>query len=270
MCIYRPNSRREGEFEWLNTLQGSQLESQGQKTFKKKNQTAPTSPHVVWEGFKKNYPRSSKNKLQHIQLSDTNGTSNGTGFYGQMKQRNELFSSKHSIWVWCSRTKSTPCVQWHTLLYCWCCGAIFLLEVLDILFRCMASWILSNIKEINKWLTVRNLIMGHVWIFQPDNNPNTNLKNITKMGHWAQNQASAMSIPVLWPEPCRTWVRWTEEKMLWIWRIWSDSGWRNGLWYLVMCSLTSSVLIEEHLERLKWKFQKVLNKRAQLIVANVY
>ncbi len=41
--------------------------------------------------------------------------------------------------------------------------------------------------------SVRNLIMGHVWIFQPDNNPNTNLKNNTKMGHWAQNQASAIS-----------------------------------------------------------------------------
>ncbi len=45
--------------------------------------------------------------------------------------------------------------------------------------------------------SVRNLIMGHVWIFQPDNNPNTNLENNTKMGHWAQNQASAMAIPVL-------------------------------------------------------------------------
>ncbi len=54
--------------------------------------------------------------------------------------------------------------------------------------------------------------MGHVWIFQPDNNPNTNLKNSTKMGHWAQNQASAMAIPVLWPEPYRKWVRWTEEE----------------------------------------------------------
>ncbi len=32
------------------------------------------------------------------------------------------------------------------------------------------------------------------------------------MGHWAQNQGSAMSIPVLWPEPCRKWERWTEEK----------------------------------------------------------
>ncbi len=62
------------------------VESRGQKTFKK-NLTAPTSPHVVWEGFKKNYPSSSKNKLQHIQSSDTTGSSNGTGFCGQMKQK---------------------------------------------------------------------------------------------------------------------------------------------------------------------------------------
>ncbi len=75
------------------------VESRGQKTLKN-CQTAPTSPHVVREGFKKNSPHSSKNKLQHIQLSDTTGTSNGTGFYGQMKLKNELFSSKHSRWVW--------------------------------------------------------------------------------------------------------------------------------------------------------------------------
>ncbi len=56
----------------------------GSEDLKKNCQTAPTSPHVVREGFKKNYPHSSKNYLQHIQLSDTTGTSNGTGFYGQM------------------------------------------------------------------------------------------------------------------------------------------------------------------------------------------
>ncbi len=65
--------------------------------------------------------------------------------------------------------------------------------------------------SISDWL-FSNLIMGHVWIFQPYNNPNTNLKNNTKMGHWAQNQASAMAIPVLWHEPYSKWVRWTEEK----------------------------------------------------------
>ncbi len=51
----------------------------------KKFQTAPTSPHVFWEGFKKKDPSSSKNNLQQIQLSDTTETSNGTGFYDQMK-----------------------------------------------------------------------------------------------------------------------------------------------------------------------------------------
>ncbi len=30
--------------------------------------------------------------------------------------------------------------------------------------------------------------MGHVWIFQTVHNPNTNLKNNTKMGHWAQTK----------------------------------------------------------------------------------
>ncbi len=43
VCLYRPNARWEGEFEWLKTLHGPQLriaetivESRGQKTFKKK------------------------------------------------------------------------------------------------------------------------------------------------------------------------------------------------------------------------------------------
>ncbi len=83
------------------------VESRGQKTLQKNCQTAPTSPHVVWEGFKKNSPHSPKNNLQHIQLSDTTGTSND--FYGQIKQKNWLFSSKHSRWVW--GIKRTPCVQ---------------------------------------------------------------------------------------------------------------------------------------------------------------
>jgi len=66
---------------------------------KKKDKTTSTSPHVVWESFKKNPPRSSKNKLQHIQWSDTTGSSNGTGFSGQMRQNKELFGSKHARWV---------------------------------------------------------------------------------------------------------------------------------------------------------------------------
>ncbi len=65
------------------------VESQGQKTLKQ-NQTAPTSPHAVWKGFKKKKNQekkmlSSKHNPQYIQLSDTTGTTNGTGFYGQIE-----------------------------------------------------------------------------------------------------------------------------------------------------------------------------------------
>ncbi len=81
------------EFEWLKTPRTTAgelqkiVESRGQKTLK----NCPTSPHVVWEGLEKNYPSSSKNNLQHIQLSDTTGTSNETGFYGQIKQQKKNF-----------------------------------------------------------------------------------------------------------------------------------------------------------------------------------
>ncbi len=78
------------------------------RNLKKPLKNIPNSPYITkcyFGGFqeKKNQDKkmlSSKNKLQHIQLSDTTGTSNGTGFYGQMKLNNELFGSKHSRWVW--------------------------------------------------------------------------------------------------------------------------------------------------------------------------
>ncbi len=72
----------------------------------------------------------------------------------------------------------------------------------------------KQIKNQQMTDSVRNLIMGHVWIFRPYNNPNTNHKNNTKIGPWAQNQAY-MVIPVLWPEPCRRWVNWREEAPSW-------------------------------------------------------
>ncbi len=91
---------------------------------------------LFWEGFKKKLPRSSKNKLQHIQLSDTTGTSNGTCFYKKM------------------------------------------------------SFLAANTQD------------G----FGEHGDKKYPMCTMSK------NQASAMAIPVLWPEPCRKWVRWTEEK----------------------------------------------------------
>ncbi len=45
---------------------------------------------------------------------------------------------------------------------------------------------------------------------------------------------------------------------LWIWRIWRDSGWRNGFWSLVRCSLTSSGIIGENSYTIlaNWGFKK--------------
>ncbi len=55
-------------------------------------QNIKSTPHVFWEGFKKKKSRKENalmlEQSQHIQLSDTTGTSNGTGFYGQMKLKN--------------------------------------------------------------------------------------------------------------------------------------------------------------------------------------
>ncbi len=42
---------------------------------------------------------------------------------------------------------------------------------------------------------------------------------------------------------------------LWIWEIWRDSGWRNDLWYIGRCSLTSSGIIGENVELLNWKME---------------
>ncbi len=138
VCLYRPKARWGGEFERIKTLQTTAGELQKIDESRVRKPSAPTSSHVVWEGFKKNDPSSSKNNLQHIQLSDTTGTAKGTGFYGQMKLNNEFFS-KHSRW-----DKNYPmCTMKYTAVF-WCCGPIFLLEVLDILFRRMASWIRSN------------------------------------------------------------------------------------------------------------------------------
>ncbi len=41
-------------------------------------------------GFQEKLSKLVQKKLQHIQLSDTTGTSNGTGFYGQIKLNNFL------------------------------------------------------------------------------------------------------------------------------------------------------------------------------------
>ncbi len=87
-----------------------------------------------------------ENKLQHIQLSDTTGTSNGTGFYGQMKLKKNCFLAANTQDGFGEhRDKKYPLSTIkYTPVFCDCYGPIFLLEFLDILFRHMALWIISN------------------------------------------------------------------------------------------------------------------------------
>ncbi len=48
----------------------------------------PLHHHMLFGRVSRKILLSSNDNLQHIQLSDTTGTSNGTGFYGQMKLKN--------------------------------------------------------------------------------------------------------------------------------------------------------------------------------------
>jgi len=70
--------------------------------------------------------------------------------------------------------------------------------------------------------------------------------------HWAQNQASAMAVPVPDLNPIENeWgLNWREEAPTWIW---GDSVCRNGLWSPVRCSPNSPGIIWEDSELLSWK-----------------
>ncbi len=140
MCLYRPNARWEGQFEWLKTLQGPQLEHY-RKSF--------------WSqslGVRKPFFLIVKQRLHHHMLFGrvsrkiilAHPKTNSSTFSYQT--RLELQMGLASMVRWNKKNclvntgiKSTPCVQLNILLYFWCCGPIFLLEVLDILFRYMAS-----------------------------------------------------------------------------------------------------------------------------------
>ncbi len=146
----------------------------GSESHKNIYQTAPTSAHVVWEGFKINSPRSSKNKLQQIQLSDTTGTSNGTGFYGQMKLKKSFLAANTQDEFSTNRDNKYPM---STVKYT--SGSLMLLawfsaggpEHLVQMHGIMDSIKHQQIKNQNLTASVRNLIMGRVWIFHQDNNP---------------------------------------------------------------------------------------------------
>ncbi len=92
------------------------------------------------------------------------------------------------------------------------------------------SWIIAE----NSWVFgSESLIMGCGWIFQQNNDPKAPSKLTQKMGHWAQNEGSAMAIPI------KNWRGKSINMELGIWRVWRIPVWRNGLWSLVRRSPNS-------------------------------
>ncbi len=76
--LFKDHSWRIAEKGWVS----------GSENLKTNDQTAPITTCCLGGLQEKNQEKkmlSPKNNLQHIQLSDTTGTSNGTDFYGQMK-----------------------------------------------------------------------------------------------------------------------------------------------------------------------------------------
>ncbi len=116
-----------------------------------------------------------KNKLQQIQLSDTTGTSNGTGFYGQMKLKKRAFwQQTHQMSLVQTGIKKYPMstVKYTAgSLMLWACFSARGPEHLVQMHGIMDSIKYQQIKNQNLTASVRNLIMGRVWIFHQDNNP---------------------------------------------------------------------------------------------------
>ncbi len=77
------------------------VESRGQKTLKKKCQTAPTSPHVVWEGFKKKISSliQKQSPTYSVVRHDRNFKRDWLLWSDEIIYI-YIFSSKHSRWVW--------------------------------------------------------------------------------------------------------------------------------------------------------------------------
>ncbi len=137
------------------------------------------------EGFKKNSPHSSKNKLQHIQLSDTTGTSNGTGFYCQMKLEKSFLAANPPDEFSTNRDKKYPMstVKYTAgSLMLWACFSARGPEHLVQMHGIMDSIKYQQIKNQTLTASVRNLIMDCVWIFHQDNNPKQTSKSTQK---WA-------------------------------------------------------------------------------------
>ncbi len=126
VCLYRPNARWEGEFEWLKTFQGPQLEnsrrylSLGVRKPYKNCQTEPTSPHVIWEVSRKIILAHPKTNSSIFSYQTWLELQMGLASMVRWNEKKLIFSNKHSRWVTEHTTKPLqwpflwpePCRKW--------------------------------------------------------------------------------------------------------------------------------------------------------------
>ncbi len=141
-------------------------------------------------------------------------------------------------------------------LMLWACSSARCPEHIVTMHGIMDSIKYQQIKNQNLTASVRNLIMGHVWIFQQDNNPKQTSKSTQKWVTEHKMNLLPWLSQLLWPEPYRKWVNWREEVLAWSGSS-EGSGEilyeENGLRSLISCSPNSSGIIGENSGLLPWE-----------------
>ncbi len=141
------------------------------------------------------HPKTNSSKWK---LSDTTGTSNGTGFYRHMKLKKNRFLAANPPDEY---TMFTVKYTAGSLMLCTCFSARGPGHLVQ----------MHGIMDYIKYQQIKKSKPDCLCLdLPPEQQSKTNIKINTKMGHWAQNES--LAVPVLWPEPYRKWVRWTKEK----------------------------------------------------------
>ncbi len=150
------------------------VESWGQKP-KKKNQTSPISPHVVREGFKKNCPHliQKQTPANSVVRHDWNFKWDWL-LLSDETEKIAFWQQPHQMSLVQTEIKKYPMstVKYTAgSLILWACFSARGPEHLVEMHGIMDSIKYQQIKNLNLTASVRNLILGRVWIFHQDNNP---------------------------------------------------------------------------------------------------
>ncbi len=167
VCLYRPNARWGGEFERLKTLPRTTagelqniVESRGQKTLKT-NVKQHLHHHMLFGRVSRKiiltHPKTTP--AYSVIRHDWNFKWDWLLWSDETKT-NCFLAETLKMCLVNTGIKSTPCVQWNILLYLWCCGPIFLLEVLDIFIntRHHGFYQIPTDTKINKWLILLEIL----------------------------------------------------------------------------------------------------------------